>query len=171
MAKTMAEYNIAPYSEDAMPQTISPEGAEIANTYLENACSIKATSEALNLPTHTISAALHDPMVRSYVTGILRETGYRHMENILNKLDEELREFNLALGAEYWYNDIFSVRAGYFWEHASKGNRKYVTLGVGLKLNVFSLDFAYLVPTNGQESPLANTLRFTLSFDFDSLNL
>lgn len=84
----MSEYDIAPYSEDAMPQTISPEGAEIANVYLENACSIKATSEILNLPTHTISAALHDPMVKSYVTGVLRENSHRHMETIINKFDD-----------------------------------------------------------------------------------
>jgi len=84
----MSDYEIAPYSEDAMPQAISPEGAEIANTYLENACSIKATSEILGLPTHTVSAALHDPMVRNYVTGVLRENGHRHMELIVNKLDQ-----------------------------------------------------------------------------------
>lgn len=99
----MSEYDIAPYSEDAMPATISPEGAEIANTYLENACSIKATSEILGIPTHTVSAALHDPMVKNYVTGVLRESGYRHMENILNKLDsvidmkwEELEEAEIG---------------------------------------------------------------------------
>ena len=99
----MSEYDIAPYSEDAMPQAISPEGAEIANTYLENACSIKATSEILGIPTHTISAALHDPMVQNYVNGVLRENGHRHMENILNKLDsvidmkwEELEEAEIG---------------------------------------------------------------------------
>jgi hypothetical protein len=99
----MTDYNIAPYSEDAMPQTISPEGAEIANVYLENACSIKATSKILGVPTHTVSATLHDPMVKNYVTGILRETGYRHMEHILNKLDnviemkwEELEEAEIG---------------------------------------------------------------------------
>lgn len=79
---------------------------------------------------------------------------------------EELREFNFAIGTEYWYNDIFSVRAGYFWEHASKGNRKYVTLGVGLRYNVFGLDFSYLIPTTGIENPLQNTLRFALVFNF-----
>jgi Asp-tRNA(Asn)/Glu-tRNA(Gln) amidotransferase C subunit len=84
----MSEYDIAPYSEDAVPQAISPEGAEIANTYLANACSIKATSEILNIPTHTVSAALHDPMVQNYVNGVLRENGHRHMEHILNKLDD-----------------------------------------------------------------------------------
>lgn len=84
---------------------------------------------------------------------------------------EELTEVMVSTGVEYWYREQFAIRAGYFHEAAVKGNRKYVTLGVGLKLNVFSLDFAYLVPTNGQESPLANTLRFTLGFDFESLKL
>ena len=84
---------------------------------------------------------------------------------------EELAEVMVSVGVEYWYRNQFAIRAGYFHETAVKGNRKYLTLGVGLKLNVFSLDFAYLVPTNGQNSPLANTLRFTLGFDFDSLKL
>ena len=84
---------------------------------------------------------------------------------------EEMAEIMISAGVEYWYREQFAIRAGYFHEAAVKGNRKYLTLGVGLKLNVFSLDFAYLVPTNGQESPLANTLRFTLGFDFASLKL
>lgn len=86
-------------------------------------------------------------------------------------LAEEFHEIAYSIGAEYWYRNQFAIRAGYFHEHASKGNRKYFTAGVGLKLNVFSLDFSYLVPTNGQNSPLANTLRFTLGFDFADLNL
>ncbi|HRZ42009.1 MAG TPA: type IX secretion system outer membrane channel protein PorV [Bacteroidales bacterium] len=81
---------------------------------------------------------------------------------------EELREISLSVGAEYWYDKQFAFRAGYFHEHVSKGNRKYFTLGVGLKLNVFGLDFSYLIPT-GQRNPLENTLRFSLQFDFESL--
>jgi hypothetical protein len=84
---------------------------------------------------------------------------------------EEMAEVMISVGVEYWYRNQFAIRAGYFHETAVKGNRKYLTLGIGLKLNVFSLDFAYLVPTNGQNSPLANTLRFTLGFDFESLKL
>ena len=79
---------------------------------------------------------------------------------------EEMREFYYSIGTEYWYNKAFAVRAGYFWEHENKGNRKYFTLGAGLKYNVFGLDFSYLIPTQ-QRNPLENTLRFTLSFDFD----
>jgi hypothetical protein len=84
---------------------------------------------------------------------------------------EEIHEIAYSTGVEYWYRGQFAIRAGYFHEHSTKGNRKYFTVGVGLQLNVFSLDFAYLVPTNGQNSPLANTLRFTLGFDFADLNL
>jgi hypothetical protein len=80
---------------------------------------------------------------------------------------EELREVSFGVGLEYWYDKQFALRGGYFWEHATKGNRKYFTLGVGLKYNVFGLDFSYLVPT-AQKHPLENTLRFTLSFDFDA---
>lgn len=80
---------------------------------------------------------------------------------------EELREINYSLGMEYWYNKLFAVRVGYFYEHPTKGNRQYFTLGAGVKYNVFGLDFAYLIPTQ-QRNPLENTLRFTLTFDFDA---
>lgn len=83
---------------------------------------------------------------------------------------EEIYEIAYSIGVEYWYRSQFAIRTGYFHEHATKGNRKYFTVGVGLKLNVFAIDFAYLIPTNGQNSPLANTLRFTLGFDFADLN-
>jgi hypothetical protein len=82
---------------------------------------------------------------------------------------EEFREITYSVGLEYWYNKVFAVRGGYFHEHETKGNRKFFTVGVGLKLNVFSLDFAYLVPIH-HNHPLSNTLRFTLAFDFDSFN-
>ncbi len=82
---------------------------------------------------------------------------------------EELHEITYSVGLEYWYNKVFAVRGGYFHEHETKGNRKFFTLGVGLRLNVFSLDFAYLVPIH-HNHPLSNTLRFTLAFDFDSFN-
>ncbi|HZK08374.1 MAG TPA: type IX secretion system outer membrane channel protein PorV [Bacteroidales bacterium] len=79
--------------------------------------------------------------------------------------EEELREFYFATGVEYWYNKVFAVRGGFFYENKNKGNRKYFTLGAGLKYNVFGLDFSYLIPLE-QQNPLENTLRFTLSFDF-----
>lgn len=80
---------------------------------------------------------------------------------------EEIKEFQASLGAEYWYNDQFAFRAGYFYENPSKGNRKYFTLGAGLKYETFGLNFSYLLPSgNGvNRNPLSNTLRFSLVFD------
>jgi len=80
---------------------------------------------------------------------------------------EEMREFSFAIGVEYWYNKLFAIRGGFFYEDESKGNRKFFTLGAGLKYNVFGIDFAYLIPLE-QQNPLENTLRFTLFFDFDA---
>ncbi|MCC6384034.1 MAG: type IX secretion system outer membrane channel protein PorV [Bacteroidia bacterium] len=78
---------------------------------------------------------------------------------------EELKEINIAGGAEYWYDKQFAFRVGYFFESALKGNRKYFTLGAGLRYSTFGLDFSYLIPTE-QRNPLENTLRFSLSFRF-----
>lgn len=79
---------------------------------------------------------------------------------------EEMQEFNFAIGTEYWYNNVLAIRAGYFYEHPNKGARQYVTLGVGLRYNVFGLDFSYLIPTAAAQNPLQNTLRFSLLFNF-----
>lgn len=82
---------------------------------------------------------------------------------------EEMREINVAAGMEYWYNQQFAFRAGYFYESPQKGNRRYFTLGAGLKYNVFNIDIAYLL-ANAQKSPLANTLRFSLLFNFGTID-
>jgi hypothetical protein len=82
---------------------------------------------------------------------------------------EELKEFQISVGGEYTYNNQFSLRAGYFYESPTKGNRKYFTLGAGLNYNMFGLNFSYLVPSgNGvNRNPLSNTLRFGLIFNLD----
>jgi hypothetical protein len=79
---------------------------------------------------------------------------------------EELREITFGLGAEYWYHKQFALRAGYFYEHETKGNRKFFTTGMGIRFNVFAIDFSYLIPIF-RTNPLANTLRFSLAFDFE----
>jgi len=77
---------------------------------------------------------------------------------------EEMREVMISAGTEYWYNKTFAGRLGYFHEATTKGNRKYLTLGLGFRKDNFGFDVAYLVPTNKREHPLAETLRFTLLF-------
>ncbi|NNE25895.1 MAG: type IX secretion system outer membrane channel protein PorV [Saprospiraceae bacterium] len=84
-------------------------------------------------------------------------------------ISEEFRELNYSLGIEYWYDKQFAVRAGYYYEHPQKGDRQFITVGAGLKYNVFALDISYLVPTNNRRNPLDNTLRFTIQFDFEAL--
>ena len=84
---------------------------------------------------------------------------------------EEMREINISAGFEYWYDNQFALRAGYFHEHDTKGGRKYLTFGSGVKYNVFALDFSYLISTSniGGTNPLANTMRFTLVFDLGAM--
>lgn len=79
---------------------------------------------------------------------------------------EEMAEFTIGVGAEYTYNDLFMVRAGYFYENPTKGARRFLTAGVGLKYSVAQLNFSYVIPTSAQRNPLDNTMRFTLLFDF-----
>ncbi len=107
-----------------------------------------------------------DPNV-SVVSGIFQSFG-----DAPGGFNEEIREINFSLGTEYWYNNQFAIRAGYFNEHNTKGGRKFFTFGSGVKYNVFALDFSYLINAsraiNGN-NPLANTMRFTLTFDFGQM--
>lgn len=80
---------------------------------------------------------------------------------------EELHEMQLSLGAEYWYKNTLAARAGYYYEHETKGGRQYATVGVGLRYNIYEFDFAYLIPTTSFSSnPLANTVRISLTVNF-----
>lgn len=99
----------------------------------------------------------------SSISGIFKSFG-----DAPNGFKEELQEIQWSVGAEYVYNDKFSVRAGYHHESANKGNRKYYTVGAGFKMNVFSLDAAYVI-ASAKTNPLDQTLRFTLSFDMDGI--
>ena len=81
---------------------------------------------------------------------------------------EELQEIYYGVGAEYTYNDKFSLRAGYHHEAENKGNRKYFTVGAGFKMSVFQLDAGYVVAT-AKSNPLDQTMRFSLTFDMDGI--
>nr|HMP30279.1 PorV/PorQ family protein [Saprospiraceae bacterium] len=78
---------------------------------------------------------------------------------------EEIQEISYSFGVEYAYDKQFFARAGYFHEHRLKGDRKYFTVGLGIKYNIFDIDISYLVPGNNKRSPLDNTLRFGLTFE------
>ncbi len=82
---------------------------------------------------------------------------------------EKIKELTYSLGAEYWYKDQFAFRAGYFFENAQKGNRRYATVGAGLKYSSIGLNLAYIFPSGSgvSRNPLSNTIRFTLAYDMD----
>ncbi len=105
-----------------------------------------------------------NPANKSLMSGILGS-----FSDAPDGISEEVKEVMVATGAEYWYNNLFALRGGYFYEHQDKGGRQFFTMGLGLRYQQFGLDFAYLLPTSKQH-PLANTLRFSLHWDFDSMS-
>jgi hypothetical protein len=115
-------------------------------------------------PTSADSAALakyHDqPVVSSWFNSFTDAPG---------GFSEEMQEIQISGGAEYWYQNQFALRAGYFYENPNKGDRQYFTMGAGLKYNTFNMIFSYLLPSgNGvTRNPLSNTLRFSIVFDID----
>lgn len=97
----------------------------------------------------------------SWTSGIFQSFG-----DAPDGFSEELKEFTWALGAEYWYQDSFAFRGGYFNESVEKGARKYMTLGAGFKYNIVKIDVSYLFSASKVRNPLENTLRFSLTFNF-----
>jgi len=92
---------------------------------------------------------------------------FRSFSDAPGGFKEEMHEITYSTGLEYWYNNQFALRCGYFYENQWKGNRKFFTAGAGFKLRGFDIDFSYLMPTTSNH-PLARTLRFSLSFDSNS---
>ena len=96
-----------------------------------------------------------------WVSGI-----FKSFNDAPDGFSEELKEFTWALGAEYSYQDSFSIRTGYFNESVEKGARKYLTLGAGFKYQIVKVDLSYLFSASKVRNPLENTLRFSLTFNF-----
>jgi hypothetical protein len=107
-----------------------------------------------------------DEYARKYQDMSVPKAMFQSFTDAPGGMKEELQEISYALGAEYWYDSQFAIRAGYFHEHENKGNRKHFTAGIGLKFNMMTLDASYIIPVV-QNNPLANTIRFTLGIDLD----
>ncbi len=97
----------------------------------------------------------------SFISGIFKSFG-----DAPGGFSEELSEWTWALGAEYWYQDVFAFRTGYFNESEDKGSRKFLSLGAGFKYTSINIDISYLFSTSRVRSPLEGTLRFGLTFSF-----
>ena len=107
------------------------------------------------------SQAISDYQNTSFVSGMFKSFG-----DAPDGFSEELKEFTWALGAEYWYQDVFAFRTGYFNESEEKGSRKFLSLGAGFKYTTINIDMSYLFSTSKVRSPLEGTLRFGLTFSF-----
>ncbi len=107
-----------------------------------------------------------DDYAREYQDMSVTKAMFRSFSDAPGGMKEELQEISYALGAEYWYDSQFAIRAGYFHEHENKGNRKHFTAGIGLRFNMMTLDASYIIPVV-QNNPLANTIRFTLGVNLD----
>ena len=103
-----------------------------------------------------------DPKV-GIVTGMLQS-----FSDAPGGFSEELKEINISAGAEYWYNNIFAMRAGYFYESKSKGSRQFFTVGASFKYSIINIDGSYLIPTK-LNNPLQRTWRISISFEFDAV--
>ncbi|MGZ5247442.1 MAG: PorV/PorQ family protein, partial [Flavitalea sp.] len=112
---------------------------------------------------------VNDALNREYRTTSVVNSWFKSFGDAPGGGSEELNEVQASLGAEYNYNNQFFARAGYFYENKTKGNRQYFTVGVGVKYNVFGLNFSYLVPSGSgvNRNPLSNTIRFGLILDLE----
>jgi hypothetical protein len=152
-------YNIDPYNKFTFTVDLNKLLVPTPPIYVLDANG-RIQRDASNNP---VIAAGRDPN-RTFLSGALGS-----FTDAPGGFSEEIREFIIATGVEYWYNDVFAARAGYFSENREKGARKYFTVGVGIRFNQLGFDFAYLVPqTRGVNNPLAETIRFTLRLNMNN---
>ena len=152
---------------DFLPANLGIGAAYTFNLDQYNQITLTAETNKLLVPTPCPSGVTNCTRSQteiddlSPISGILTSFG-----DAPGGFSEEIKEFTWTVGAEYWYAQQFAVRAGYFHEDQTKGGRRYLTAGLGLKYNIFGINLSYLVPTSNQRNPLDNTLRFSLLFDF-----
>lgn len=165
--------------DDGKIKEFLPANFRLGTTYtrdfdINNSLSISFDINKLLVPTPRYTTVATDQNSTIILPGNDSNTSvlssiFNSLSDAPNGFKEELQEINFSLGAEYWYRHLFAVRTGYFNESANKGNRKFFSTGFGVKMNICSVDISYLVPVY-QNTPLSNTLRFTLLFDIDSFS-
>lgn len=153
-------------NEDYIPGNLRVGTAFITNLDAYNSLTIAVDANKLMVPTPpTLDddgniIAGKDPD-RGFIAGT-----FGSFSDAPGGFSEEMAEITLSTGVEYWYRNIFALRAGYFFEHVDKGDRKYFTTGMGFRYQVFGLDFSYLIPQQ-QNHPLGDTLRLSFVFNLD----
>jgi hypothetical protein len=164
------------YSNDAQYKDFLPTNLGIGGSYTQqfdeyNQLTFELDVNKLLVPTPDTIDRNGDQVPDYNDLGVMQGV-FQSFTDAPGGFREEMEELMYSVGVEYWYNNLFSVRAGYFNENKNKGDRKYFTLGLGLKYNVLGINFSYLVPSGSgvQRNPLSNTLRFSLLFDLGQSN-
>lgn len=166
------------YTDNADQRDFIPANLGIGTTYTKvfdesNKLMFGIDINKLLVPTPPISTDNGGPQDSARLVAYRNKTvigsWFSSLGDAPGGFSEEMKEFQVSAGLEYWYNNQFALRGGYFFEDRTKGNRRFFTAGVGIKYNVFGLNFSYLIPTGSgnNQNPLSNTLRFSLVFDFD----
>ena len=167
------------YSKDATQKDFIPANIGIGGTYRKvfdenNSVQFGLDFNKLMVPTPPEYVSdgdnpdsVNDALNREYRSMSVVSSWFKSFSDAPGGFSEELKEVQVSVGAEYNYNNQFFFRTGYFYEDKTKGNRQFFTVGVGVKYNVFGLDFSYLVPSGSgvNRNPLSNTIRFGLIFD------
>jgi hypothetical protein len=165
------------YTDNAQQKDYIPANFGIGTTYTKvfdesNRLTLGVDLNKLMVPTPPLVSDPQNPTAQDtlnfneYHNQSVVGSWFSSFSDAPGGFSEELKEFQVSFGAEYWYNNQFALRAGYFHENKTKGNRRYFTAGVGIKYNVFGLNFSYLAPSGDvNQNPLSNTLRFSLLFD------
>ncbi len=153
------EYNKVSVTAEVTKLLVPTPPAIIQPTDLDDDGTISPSEIAAANDANT--SAQNEYRKTSWTSGI-----FKSFNDAPDGFSEELKEFTWALGAEYWYQDSFALRMGYFNEHELKGARKFFTLGAGFKYNIVKIDVSYLFSASKVRNPLENTLRFSLTFNF-----
>jgi hypothetical protein len=165
------------YSSSSVQSNFIPTNLRLGPSFTLNIDDYNSISFSLDLskllvPTPPVTQ--YDSVTKTYVIIKGMDNNVSAIRGIMQSFydapygfKEELQEIDVSIAAEYWYNKLFSIRTGYFYESKFKGGRQFFTLGAGLRYNVFGLDFSYLIPVKNN-NPLQNTMQFTLLFNFDT---
>lgn len=161
------------YTDNADQKDYIPANLGIGSMYTwafdaQNKLSLGLDLNKLLVPTPPADPATPQQL-EDYRSKSVISSWFSSFSDAPDGFSEEIKEFQVSVGGEYIYNEQFALRAGYFFEDRTKGNRQFFTMGVGIKYNQFALDFSYLFPSGSgvDRNPLSNTLRFSLHFNFE----
>ena len=155
-------------AKDFIPANLGLGSTWTKNFNEDNKLTFGLDINKLLVPTPPIN--LSDPAaIEKYRNQALVSSWFGSFGDAPGGFKEEIKEFQVSAGAEFWYQNQFALRAGYFFEDKTKGNRRFFTMGIGVKYNIFGLNFSYLLPSGSgvTQNPLSNTLRFSVLFDLD----